>query len=68
MKQIALAVVILASLGLSGCATAYTNISKVGEGKYLVTENKAGIIAMSGKLFLCEGGGKVLKCQEVASE
>lgn len=54
---------------LQGCApTAFTNIESIGDGKFRVTEVKAGFFRVKGILYECQGSGATLKCVEIGTK
>lgn len=48
-----IAAVVLALLA-SGCASAYTSITKVDDSTYLIARNKQGLFSASGSLWSCK--------------
>jgi hypothetical protein len=51
----------------AGCGSAYTSIRPLEDGSYLLTENAAGFIRISGAVYRCTPQGEKLVCKEVSN-
>jgi hypothetical protein len=64
-----LALCVLASLAVGGCAAVYSDIRKVDDNTYILTRTKRGFFAEKGTVFSCTpiGQSPDLKCVEIDS-
>jgi len=58
----------LIALVCAGCGSAYTSIRPLEDGSYLLTENSAGFIRVSGHVYRCTGDSAKLVCKETGAE
>jgi uncharacterized protein YceK len=58
-------IVLVAIVGLSGCASAFTSIQPAGENNYYVTMNKNNGFKQSGTLYQCQAQGEKMTCTEI---